>query len=114
MDISVKALQQAVSLRRQIDELEKRFSLLLRGAAPSPTGRAPRIRKKGKPTSTGRRKVSGFLKYRPVTKKAGGAEFAPGTRGRLSALMKARWAARGKAAKKKGTLPTLNTGTRYH
>ena len=35
MDTSIKALEEALSIRRQIDKLEKRLSLILRGKAPA-------------------------------------------------------------------------------
>src|SRR5947208_13837908 len=37
MDISVKALEEAASIRRQIDNLESRLSSILRGAPARPT-----------------------------------------------------------------------------
>jgi len=83
MDISVKALEEAIVIRRQIDALEKRLSSILRGTAARPTRRAAPVRKKGGLTAAGRRK--------------------------LSELVKARWARR----KTKGTLQTRNPGTRY-
>src|SRR3989442_6808197 len=62
MDISVKTLQEAISIRQQIDNLEKRLSSLLAGAPARPTA----------PT--------------------GGRYFSPGTRAKLSAAARARWA----------------------
>jgi len=83
MDISVKDLQEAISIRQQIDNLQQRLSSLLRGApqrpasTTSPTG----------PTATGR-------------------FFSPATRAKLAAAARARWARRrgtGAAAPAKST-----------
>ena len=63
MDISVKDLQEAISIRQQIDNLHRRLSSLLRGAPQRPTG----------PTARGR-------------------YFSPATRAKLAAAAKARWA----------------------
>jgi len=68
MDISVKALEEAVSIRRQIDNL------------------------------AAIRKTAGTKKAAPSAKKGG---LTPAGRRRLSQLMKARWAARRKAAGRK-------------
>jgi hypothetical protein len=96
MDISVKALEEAVSIRRQIDNLERRLSSIL----------GPPTRAK---LSTGRRAtLKGTKKPAPAKKK--GALTAAGRR-KLSELMKARWAARRKSRRQ---LPTGNLGTRYH
>lgn len=106
MDISLKALQEAISIRRQIDTLEKRLSSILGGPAPRPKT-AP-ARRKGGITAAGRKRLSQLLKARwAARRKAGRPKTAPaakkGTltpagRRRLSQLMKARWAARRKAA----------------
>ena len=40
MDISVKALEEAVSIRRQIDNLERRLSSILGGAPARPVAAA--------------------------------------------------------------------------
>jgi len=84
MDISVKALEEAVSLRRQIDNLERRLSSIL-GGAPA------------RPTAT------------PTAKQAAGRYFSPSTRAKLSAAARARWArlkggTKPAPAKKKGAL----------
>src|SRR5207249_241922 len=114
MDISVKTLQEAISIRRQIDDLEKRLSSILAGAPARPT--AP---SRGRYFSPGTRaKLSAaararWARQRGATtagpKKKG--QLTPAGRRKLSQLMKARWAARRKAggakkapAKKKGTL----------
>jgi len=115
MDISVKTLQEAISIRQQIDNLEKRLSSLLAGAPARPT--APTG---GRYFSPGTRaKLSAAARAR-WARKRGATTTAPrrrkgqltaAGRRKLSQLMKARWAARRKAggakkapAKKKGTL----------
>jgi hypothetical protein len=124
MDISVKALEEAVSIRRQIDSLERRLSSILGGAparrtTPSATARArwarlkgvtkpAPARKKGALTPAGRRKLSELMKARWAARRKGvgirtgptakkGA-LTPTGRRKLSESMKARWAARRKAA----------------
>ena len=104
MDISVHALQEAVSIRRQIDTLQKRLSSILGG---SPTARATR---KGRGMSAATRaKLAAAAKARwarikasqKTTPKGFGAKkkggITPAGRKRLSQLMKARWAARRKS-----------------
>jgi hypothetical protein len=114
MDISVKTLQEAISIRRQIDNLERRLSSILAGAPARPT--APT---RGRYFSPGTRaKLSAAAKAR-WARQRGTTTAAPKKKGQLTAagrrklsqLMKARWAARRKAggakkasAKKKGTL----------
>src|SRR6266545_4073735 len=114
MDISVKALEEAVSIRRQIDNLERRLSSILRGAparpsparpsaarptaAPAQAGRyfSPSTRAKLSAAARARwAKLKGGTKPAPAKKK--GALTAAGRR-KLSELMKARWAARRKCA----------------
>jgi hypothetical protein len=135
MDISVKALEAAVSIRRQIDNLEKRLSSLLRGAPASfgphrgprpglttaarPTTAATQARRYFSPSTRAKlsaaararwAKLKGGTKPAPAKKK--GALTAAGRR-KLSELMKARWAARRKSggtkaapsAKKGGLTP---------
>src|SRR6266478_556191 len=110
MDISVKTLQEAISIRQQIDNLEKRLSSLLAGAPARPTaptgGRyfSPGTRAKLSAAARARwARKRGATTTAPRRKK--GQLTAAGRR-KLSQLMKARWAARRKAggAKKKGTL----------
>src|SRR5438552_18710787 len=108
MDISVKDLQEAISIRQQIDNLQRRLSSLLRGAPQRPT--APTA-----PTAPGRyfssatrAKLSAAARARWArTRGTGGAapakrkgQHTPAGRRRLSQLMKARWAARRKAGAK--------------
>jgi hypothetical protein len=90
MDISVKDLQEAISIRQQIDNLQRRLSFLLRGEPQRQTGATA-------PT-------------------AGGRFFSPATRAKLSAAARARWAKRrgtGAAAPAKSTgtaTPAKSTG----
>ena len=115
MDISVKTLQEAISIRRQIDDLEKRLSSILAGAPSRPT--APTGSRYFSPGT--RAKLSAAAKARWARKRGATTatpgkkkgQLTPAGRRRLSQLMKARWAARRKAggmkkapAKKKGTL----------
>ena len=125
MDISVKALEEALSIRRQIDNLEKRLSSLMggHGGRPPRPGAAPRAasltqaRRYFSPGTRAKLAAAARARWareRGVTtaaprKKKG--QLSPAGRRRLSQLMKARWAARRKAggakkapAKKKGAL----------
>src|SRR6266853_3781630 len=72
MDISVKALEEALSIRRQIDNLEKRLSSLMggHGGRPPRPGAAPRA----------------------ASLRQARRYFSPSTRAKLSAAAKARWA----------------------
>jgi len=105
MDTSVKTLQEAISIRRQIDNLEKRLSSVLKGAPSKPAapvgGRyfSPATRAKLAAAAKARwARQRGPATAAPAKKK--GALTAAGRR-KLSELMKARWAARRKAAAKK-------------
>jgi len=122
MDISVKDLQEAISIRQQIDNLQRRLSSLLRGAPQRPiaapaaaSGRyfSPATRAKLAAAARARwartRGTSAPAPAKAPAKKKG-ALTAAGRR-RLSQLMKARWAARRKAGgtqktsrRKKGVL----------
>src|SRR6059058_2245570 len=114
MDISVKALEEAVSIRRQIDGLERRLSSILGGAPARPTAVRPTaVRPTAAPKQAARyfspstraklsaaararwARLKGGTKAAPAKKK--GALTAAGRR-KLSELMKARWAARRKTA----------------
>src|SRR5947207_9517338 len=116
MDTSVKALQEAISIRRQIENLEQRLPSVLRGGAPTTTTRPAR----GRYVSPGTRaKLAGAARARwarlrgpraatPARKKG---QLTPAGRRKLSQLMKARWAARRKVggtkaapARKRGAL----------
>jgi hypothetical protein len=105
MDISVEALQEAVSIRRQIDTLQNRLSSILAGSRARPaTSRAVR---RPMPAATRAKlaaaakarwaRIKGQKKATPVVKKGG---ITPAGRKRLSQLMKARWAARRKGGGK--------------
>jgi hypothetical protein len=104
MDISLKELEEAVSIRRQIDTLERRLSSIL-GIASS---LLPRKDRRGMSAAT-RAKLSAAAKARWAKRKRIGVSEAarkkggltPAGRKRLSQLMKARWAARRRAAGKK-------------
>jgi hypothetical protein len=112
MDISVKALEEAVSLRRQIDNLERRLSSILGGAPARPTA-APTAQAGRHFSPSTRAKLAAAAKARwarlkggskPVSGKKKSALTAAGRR-KLSGLMKARWAARRKAAASHGPGP---------
>src|SRR4030095_2505023 len=106
MDISVKDLQEAISIRQQIDNLQRRLSSLLRGAPQRPTA----------PTASGRyfspatrAKLAAAARARWARTRGTGARLGAGERKgqltpaggkKLSQLMKARWAARRKAGGK--------------
>jgi len=105
MDISVKDLQEAISIRQQIDNLQRRLSSLLRGAPQRPTGPSDAGRYFSAAT---RAKLSAAARARWArTRSTGGAapaarkgQLTPAGRRKLSQLMKARWAARRKAGGK--------------
>jgi hypothetical protein len=107
MDISLNSLEQALSVRRQIDTLEKRFAALLGRtmSSDSTTGKGRRH-----VSAATRAKIAAAARARwartrrsqtasvPAKKKGG---LTPAGRRKLSQLMKARWAARRKATAKK-------------
>ena len=113
MDISVKALEEAVSIRRQIDNLERRLSSILGGAPAKPGGPARPAKPTTAPTQSARyfapstraklsaaakarwARLKGGTKPAPTRKKGA---LTPAGRRKLSELMKARWAARRKSA----------------
>src|SRR5215510_16387051 len=105
MDISVKDLQEAISIRQQIDNLQRRLSSLLRGTAQRPT--APMARGRYFSPAT-RAKLAAAARARWArTRGPGGAapaarkgQLTPAGRRKLSQLMKARWEARRKAGGK--------------
>ena len=106
MDISVEALQEAISIRRQIDALENRLSSILGGSSPGPSTHGGGRRHMSAAT---RAKLAAAAKARWARQKAGIKTTAPKKKGgitaagrkRLSQLMKARWAARRRAAAKR-------------
>ena len=101
--IPLNKLEEAVSIRRQIDTLEERFASLI-GTAPSGlTNRADRR----EVSAATRAKLSAAARARWAKKKGGHSVTAatslrkrggitPAGRRRLSQLMRARWAARRK------------------
>ena len=102
MDMSLKSLEEALLIRRQIGTLEKRLASLL-GTASSRSV----FKTGGKGMSaTTRAKLSAAAKARWVKRKRSGVSKAarkkggltPAGRKRLSQLMKARWAATRRAA----------------
>ena len=107
MDISVKDLQEAISIRQQIDNLQRRLSSLLRGTTQRPAaptaarGRyfSPSTRAKLSAAARARwarsRGTTGTVPAKAPVKRKG--QLTPAGRRRLSQLMKARWAARRKA-----------------
>lgn len=117
MDISVKDLQEAISIRQQIDNLQQRLSSLLRGA---PQREAAPTASPGRYFSPATRaKLAAAAKARWAKKRGTGVaapskpkgQLTPAGRRRLSLLMKARWAARRKtggaqkaSTRKKGAL----------
>ena len=105
--ISLKSLEEAVSIRRQIDTLERRLSSILGASSPGPSTRGGRRRM----SAATRAKLAAAAKARWARQKAGIKTTAPKKKGgitaagrkRLSQLMKARWAARRKVAGRRAT-----------
>src|ERR1700730_12442833 len=106
MDISLNSLEQALSVRRQIDALEKRLGALLgrSTSSDSTTGKGHRhvsAATRAKLAAAARARWARSRRSQTISvpaKKKGG--LTPAGRRRLSQLMKARWAARRKAAGK--------------
>ena len=106
MYISLDSLEQALSVRRQIDTLEKRFAALLGRtvSSHSTTGKAHRhvsAATRAKLAAAARARWARTRRGQTVSapaKKKGG--LTPAGRRRLSQLMKARWAGRRKATAK--------------
>jgi hypothetical protein len=107
MHISLDSLEEALSIRRQMDTLEKRLSTLLAG---SPSTAAVTHKGKRRMSAQARAKIAAAMRAQwakrkgrttatKTAKKKGGLTAAG--RKRLSQLMKARWAARRKAVGKK-------------
>src|SRR6266852_6173859 len=106
MDISLKSLEEAVSIRRRIGSLEKRLDAILRTYPSS----SPTRRGKRRMSPQARAKIAAAMRARWAKKKGRTAAAAKTAkrkggitaagRKRLSQLMKARWAARRKAGKK--------------
>jgi hypothetical protein len=103
MELSLKALEEAVSIRRQIDAFERRLASILGGTSTPLTSKSGR---RGMSAATraklsaaararwAKQKASDKTGRRTAAKKKGGITAAG--RERLSQLMKARWAARRK------------------
>ena len=112
MDLSTRNLMHALSIRRQIDALERRLRTLVGatggGAAATTTHRGGKRRL----SAAARAKIAAAARARwarvrarragAKLKKGGkrGGGITPAGRRRLSQLMKARWAARRKAKRK--------------
>src|SRR5712691_2379009 len=104
MDLSLRSLEEAVSIRRQIDNLERRLNSIVGGSAAramTRDGRAGRRRM----TAATRANLAAAARARWARQKAGGkmsrattrrkrSGISAAGRRRLSQLMKARWAAR--------------------
>jgi hypothetical protein len=98
--ITLKKLEEAVGIRRQMEALEERLSSLLETSAPGLRGQEG-----GRKTAT-RAKIAAatrarWAKRKATTVKSKKGGLTPAGRKRLSQLMKARWAAKRKAAQKK-------------
>jgi len=105
MDLSLKSLEEAVSIRRQMENLQRRLNSILGGSASAPSRQGGRRRM----SAATRAKLSAAARARwakrkgssaksASRKKKGGGLTAAGRR-RLSQLMKARWAARRRGKK---------------
>ena len=124
MDVSVKQLEEAVAIRKQIDQLQSRLAGLLRGSsapsgavssAPASAARTGRKRRGGL-SAAGRARIAAAARARwarvkatnaassaPKAKTSSGKKsrrkrggITPAGRRKLSQMMKARWAARRK------------------
>jgi hypothetical protein len=118
MDTSVKALEEAISIRRQIDTLESRLSSILGGRALPTTTTTTRAAGARYFSPSTRAKLAAAAKARwarlrgpaPTTPAKKKGQLTPAGRRKLSQLMKARWAARRKSAGKKAA-PAKKKGT---
>jgi len=121
MDVSVKQLEEAVAVRKQIDQLQSRLASLLGGSrapssvassAPASTA-GPSRRRRGGLSAAGRARIAAAARARwarakaaanaaPSAKASSGKKsrkkggITPAGRRKLSQMMKARWAARRK------------------
>ena len=114
MDLSTRNLEQALSIRRQIDALERRLRGLVGTTGGGTTAPARRGREgKRQLSAAARAKIASAARARwarfragrggAKTKKRAGKRskgITAAGRRRLSQLMKARWAARRKAKRK--------------
>src|SRR5437762_6123100 len=105
MELSLRTLQEAVSIRRQIDTLERRLASVLGGAPARTTSTRDRRRMSAATRANlaaaararwARLKAGKKVGRTTTAKKKGG--ITPAGRERLSQLMEARWAARRQAA----------------
>ncbi len=108
MDLSLKTLEEAVSIRQQINTLERHLASILAGTSTRLTSESGKRRMsaatRAKLSAAARarwakQKASGETGRRTAAERKGGITAAG--RKRLSQLMKARWAARRKAVRKK-------------
>ena len=115
MNLSLRQLEQAVSVRRQIDALERRFAVLVgfglatRSAAAKTGGGSGRRRRtmsaatRAKIAAAARARwarVRGGRKAKRIVKKAiRRGRMSTAARKKLSDMMKARWAARRRSGK---------------
>ena len=119
MDLSLQKLTKALSIRQQINSLERRLSSLFAGGgSAAPTFHKGGFRKR-KPLSAATREKpvaarvqwaqrKGTAPLKAPAKKKGGLTSMD--RKKLSDAMKARWAAR-RGSKKKKRIPTGNPGS---
>src|SRR3984893_7162867 len=105
MDLSLTSLEEAVGIRRQIDTLERRLASILGNAPAHSTSTGGRRRISAATRAKlaaaararwARQKAGAKVGGRTAVRKKGG--LPPAGRKRLSQLMKARWAARRRAA----------------
>lgn len=109
MDLSLNVLKEAVDIRQQIDQLERRLASLFGGTpAPSNPSTQPAKRRRGM-SAAARARLSAAATARWAKARAGEQSSAskssrpsrgitPAGRKRLSEAMKARWAARKQSA----------------
>jgi hypothetical protein len=96
--ITLKKLEEAVGIRRQMEALEKRLSSLLETSAPGLRGQEGGKRM----PATTRAKIAAatrarWAKRKGTTVKSKKGGLTPAGRRKLSQMMKARWAAKRKA-----------------
>jgi len=112
MDLSTRNLEQALSIRRQIDALERRLRGLVGSTGGGVSTAAPRRGGKRRMSAASRAKIAEAARARWARFRAGRGGGAKAKKGgkrkgitaagrrRLSQLMKARWAARRKAKRR--------------
>ena len=112
MDLSTRNLEQALSIRRQIDALERRLRGFVGGAGGGASA-APRRGGRRRMSPSARAKIAAAARARWARVRAGGGAkgrakksgrrkggITAAGRRRLSQLMKLRWAARRKGKRK--------------